>query len=90
MANHKSAVKRNRQNQVRRERNRANRSRIKTMVRQVDEAVNAAAGEQANEALQAAVPVIAKAVNKGTLHRNTAARKISRLSRRVNALGRNA
>ncbi|MFH7325024.1 30S ribosomal protein S20 [Desulfurivibrio sp. C05AmB] len=90
MANHKSAMKRNRQNVVRRERNRANRSRLKTLVRRVNEAVAGNAPEQAREALQAAVPMIAKAVNKGTIHRNTAARKVSRLSRRVNSLARNA
>jgi len=90
LANHKSAMKRNRQNVVRRERNRANRSRLKTLVRRVNEAVTGNAPEQAREALQAAVPMIAKAVNKGTIHRNTAARKVSRLSRRVNSLARNA
>jgi len=83
-------MKRNRQNVVRRERNRANRSRLKTLVRRVNEAVTGNAPEQAREALQAAVPMIAKAVNKGTIHRNTAARKVSRLSRRVNSLARNA
>ncbi|HET97952.1 MAG TPA: 30S ribosomal protein S20 [Desulfurivibrio alkaliphilus] len=90
MANHKSAMKRNRQNEVRRERNRANRTRLKTLVRRVNEAVAASSPEQAREALQAAVPVLDRAVNKGTLHRNTAARKVSRLSRRVNALSQNA
>ncbi|MFH7319101.1 30S ribosomal protein S20 [Desulfurivibrio sp. D14AmB] len=90
MANHKSAMKRNRQNEVRRERNRANRTRLKTLVRRVNEAVTANSPEQAREALQAAVPGLDRAVNKGTLHRNTAARKVSRLSRRVNALSQNA
>jgi len=90
LANHKSAMKRNRQNEVRRERNRANRTRLKTLVRRVNEAVAASSPEQAREALQAAVPVLDRAVNKGTLHRNTAARKVSRLSRRVNALSQNA
>jgi len=83
-------MKRNRQNEVRRERNRANRTRLKTLVRRVNEAVAASSPEQAREALQAAVPVLDRAVNKGTLHRNTAARKVSRLSRRVNALSQNA
>ena len=90
MANHKSAMKRNRQNVVRRERNRANRSRIKTMVRRVNEAVAGSTPEQAKEALAAAIPLLDRAANKGTLHRNTAARKISRLSRRVNALSQDA
>ncbi|MDF1614622.1 30S ribosomal protein S20 [Desulfurivibrio dismutans] len=90
MANHKSAIKRNRQNVVRRERNRSNRSRLKTLYRRIDEAMVANSPDQAREALQNAVPMIAKAVNKGVLHRNTAARKISRLTRRVNAFAQNA
>ncbi len=90
MANHKSAMKRNRQNVVRRERNRANRSRLKTLVRRVNEAAAGDTPEQAREALAAAIPMLDRAVNKGTLHRNTAARKVSRLSRRVNALSQDA
>lgn len=90
MANHKSAMKRNRQNEVRRERNRANRSRLKTLVRKVNEAVGTNSGDEAQAALKTAVPLIARAVNKGTLHRNTAARRISRLTRRVNSLAQGA
>ncbi|TBV81821.1 MAG: 30S ribosomal protein S20 [Desulfobulbaceae bacterium] len=90
MANHKSAIKRNRQNAVRRERNQANRSRLRTLVRRVNEAVVGDAPDQARAALLVAIPMIAKAVNKGIIHRNAAARKISRLSRRVNSMAGNA
>ncbi|MFU8818437.1 MAG: 30S ribosomal protein S20 [Desulfurivibrio sp.] len=90
MANHKSAMKRNRQNVARRERNRANRTKIKTLVRRVNEAASGDSPEQAREALQVAVPMLDRAANKGVIHRNTAARRVSRLSRRVNALSRNA
>ncbi len=84
MANHKSALKRARQNVVRRERNRANKSRIKKVVRRVNEAIESQSVEQANEALQQAIPTIQKAATKGTLHKKTASRKVSRLTRRVN------
>lgn len=86
MANHKSAEKRNRQAQVRRLRNRMNRSRMKNIVRTLNEAIESGAVEEAKEALQIAVPVIAKTASKGTIHKKNASRKISRLTRRVNAL----
>lgn len=85
MANHKSALKRARQNEVRNSRNRAIKSRIKTAVRRVNEAINnKEAPEEAEKALQEAVPVIQKAATKGTLHKKTASRKVSRLTKRIN------
>ncbi|MCK5195329.1 MAG: 30S ribosomal protein S20 [Desulfobulbaceae bacterium] len=84
MANHKSALKRNRQSLVRRARNRANKSKVKTAVRAVDEAIEQGAVEAAQAALQMAIPVIQKAASKGTFHRKTASRKVSRLTKRVN------
>ena len=86
MANHKSAEKRNRQAQVRRLRNRMNRSKMKTTVRTLNEAIESGSVEEAKEALKVAVPVIAKTASKGTIHKKTASRKISRLTKRVNAL----
>ena len=86
MANHKSAEKRNRQSQVRRLRNKANRTRMKTVVRRVDEAVIAGSIDEAQEALKQAIPVIAKIASKGVLHKNKASRKISRLTKRVNGM----
>lgn len=86
MANHKSAEKRNRQAQERRLRNRMTRSRMKTEVRKVNEAVGAGSEEEAKSALKAAISVIAKTASKGTIHKRTASRKISRLTKRVNKM----
>lgn len=86
MANHKSAEKRNRQAKVRRLRNRMNKSAMKTAIRQVEEAVAAGSEEQAKIALQAAVPVIYKIASKGSIHKKTASRKVSRLTKSVNKM----
>ena len=86
MANHKSAEKRNRQAQLRRLRNSINRTKMKNVVRSLNEAIDSGSVEEAKEALQVAVPVIAKTASKGTIHKKNASRKISRLTRRVNAL----
>jgi small subunit ribosomal protein S20 len=86
VANHKSAEKRNRQSQVRRLRNKSNRSRMKTAIRKIDEAVIAGSADQAREALKEAIPVIAKTASKGTIHKKNASRKISRLTKRVNQM----
>ena len=85
MANHKSAIKRNRQSLVRRDRNRMNRSKVKTVLKRVDAAIEVEDSvEKAQEALVAAVPVIERAAVKGAFHRKTASRKVSRLTKRVN------
>lgn len=86
MANHKSAEKRNRQAQERRLRNRMNKSQMKTQVRKVNEAIVAGSEDEAKSSLQAAISVIAKTAQKGTIHKRTAARKISRLAKRVNKM----
>lgn len=86
MANHKSAIKRDRQSKVRRMRNRMNKSRMKSAIRRVEEALVAGVEDQAQEALKAAVPIIQKTVSKGTIHSKTASRKISRLTKRVNRM----
>ncbi len=86
MANHKSAEKRNRQAQVRRQRNRANRSKMKTVIKNLNAAIDSGNSEDAKTALAAAVPVIAKTASKGTIHKKNASRKISRLTKRVNQL----
>lgn len=84
MANHKSALKRHRQSIEIRDRNRATRSRMKTAVKA---ALHAVETKDANAAqtLSAAISVVAKTASKGLLHKNTAARKISRLTKRANA-----
>ena len=86
MANHKSAEKRNRQNAVRNARNTHIRSSMRTFVKQVREAVAAGDAEAARTALGRAVPFIDKAASKGVIHKATASRKISRLSKLVNNL----
>ena len=84
MANHKSALKRNRQSLIRRDRNRANRTKVKTAVKKIDADIEVESVEQAQEALDAAVPIIERAAVKGAFHKKTASRKVSRLTQRVN------
>jgi small subunit ribosomal protein S20 len=79
-------MKRARQNEKRRLRNQSRKTRVKSVVRNVRQAVAQKNLEEAEAALKKAVPVIAKVAGKGTLHWRTAARKISRLARQVNAL----
>ncbi len=86
MANHKSAVKRNKQNQVRNARNTHIRSTMRTFVKQVRTAVAEGNAEVARTALEQAVPFIDRAASKGIIHKATASRKISRLNKLVNSL----
>ena len=86
MARHLSAEKRNRQNKKRRLRNQSRKTRVKSVVREVRQALVQGQGEEAQAALQRAVPVIARVAGKGALHWRAAARKVSRLTRQVNAL----
>jgi len=86
LANHKSAEKRNRQNQLQRLRNRSNKSKMKGVVKKVLEAVELKARDQAQEALKLAIPIIEKTAVKGSIHKKNASRKVSRLTKRVNAL----
>lgn len=90
MANTQSAKKRARQAVVRTERNRARTSRIRTYVKKVETAITSGDKPAAEAALKAAQPEVARGVTKGVLHRNTAARKISRLTHRVRAMGTSA
>ncbi|MGC2423520.1 MAG: 30S ribosomal protein S20 [Nitrospirota bacterium] len=82
MANHKSALKRNKQSLVRRERNRQAKAALRTIVKSFNTAV-AKDPETAKELLASAVPAIAKAASKGIIHKNAASRKISRLSKKL-------
>ncbi len=84
MPNHKSAIKRMRQNEKRRLRNRARKSRMKTAIRAVEQAMFEKDVEKVKEKLREAVSIIAKTASKGTIHPNKASRKISRLTKRVN------
>ncbi len=86
MANTPQSEKRARQNERRQDVNKARRSRIRTFLRKVEEAL--ASGDQtaAADALKNAQPELARGVTKGVLHKNTVARKMSRLTARVKAL----
>ena len=86
MANHKSAIKRAKQNNARNLRNKAVRSRVKNVSKDVRKALQGNSKEEAVTALKTAIPVIDQAASKGVLHRNNAARKISRLTQQVNAI----
>ena len=86
MANSPQAKKRARQNERRFAINKARRSRIRTYLRKVEEAIASGDAAAARAALQAAQPEMMRGVTKGVLHKNTVARKMSRLSARVKAL----
>ena len=86
LANIKSATKRVITNQVRAERNKAIKSRVKTYVKKVDAAVAAGDKAAAEAALPVAIAEISKAASKGIFHKNTAARKVSRITKAVNTL----
>jgi small subunit ribosomal protein S20 len=86
LATHKSAEKRSRQAVKHRENNNAVKSSIKTGVKGVLEAVETKNPETAKAALAKAIPAISKAAAKGAFHKKTASRKISRLTKQVNAL----
>lgn len=87
MANSPGSKKRARQTLRRTEVNKARKSRIRTFIRKVEEAVAGGNKDAAASALQAAQPEIMRGVTKGVLHKNTASRKVSRLAARVKALG---
>ena len=86
MANTPQAKKRIRRNDTRAEINGARMSRIRSFVKKVEVALDAGDKDAARTALQAAQPEMARGVARGVLHKNTVARKMSRLSKRVAAL----
>ncbi len=86
MANSPQARKRIRRNDRRAQINTARLSRIRTFLKQIDTAVEAGDKTAAAEALKAAQPELARGVARGVIHKNTAARKFSRLTKRVAAL----
>ena len=83
MANHKSAEKRNRQNLKRNEINRSNRGRLRTQIKKLRAAIAGQDKPVSGELLNPTISLIDKAVNKGVIHKNTAARYKSRLSKHV-------
>ena len=86
MANTDQSKKRARQIERRTEINKARRSRIRTFLRKVEEAIASGDQDAARSALQAAQPELMRGVAKGVYHKNTASRKISRLASRVKAI----
>ena len=87
MANSPQAKKRARQAARRLEVNKARRSRIRTYLRAVEEAIESGDKDAAAAALKAAQPELMRGVTKGVYHKNTASRKMSRLAARVKAVG---
>jgi small subunit ribosomal protein S20 len=86
MANTAQSKKRARQAEARQDINKARRSRIRTFLRKVEEALTSGNAYAAATALAAAQPELMRGVTKGVLHKNTASRKMSRLTSRVKAL----
>ena len=87
MANTPQSKKRARQIERRTDVNKARRSRIRTFLRKVEEAIASGDADAAKAALQAAQPELMRGVTKGVIHKNTASRKVSRLASRVMAVG---
>jgi small subunit ribosomal protein S20 len=87
MANNASARKRIRQTEKRTARNKARKSRVRSFLRKVEEAVASGDKAAAQDAFRAAQPEMQRAATKGVVHANTVARKLSRLSARVKSLG---
>tara|TARA_A100001011_G_C14299409_1_gene840049 strand:+ start:1466 stop:1747 length:282 start_codon:yes stop_codon:yes gene_type:complete len=88
MANTPSAKKRIRNTLRKTDINKSRRSRIKTFVRKVEEFIESKDSKSAIESLKAAQPEIMRGVTKGIFHKNTASRKISRLSSRIKAISK--
>ncbi|MBK6799385.1 MAG: 30S ribosomal protein S20 [Acidobacteria bacterium] len=86
MPNHKSAEKRERQNKLRNAVNTSNRTRLRSQIRSLRSVIAAGNAQEAQTVLSQTVSIIDKAVQKGVLHRNTAARHKARLTVRVNAI----
>lgn len=86
MAIHKSAKKRIRRNARVASQNKSRTSQMRGTIRKVEEAIKSGDSKAAQEALKAAQPKIARSAGKGLLHKKTAARKISRLSKRIKAI----
>ena len=87
MANSPQSKKRARQNARRLDVNKARRSRIRTFLRKVEEAIASGDKDAAQAALRSAQPELMRGVTKGVYHKNTASRKMSRLAARVKAIG---
>ena len=87
MADHFSALKRARQTETKTARNRASKSRLRSALRSLREAIGKGDKAEAQKAYDATVSVVDKGVQKGVLHKNTASRYKARLNKRVKAIG---
>jgi small subunit ribosomal protein S20 len=85
MANIKSQIKRNRQNELRRERNKSTRSALKTQIKKFTQSLEAGDQDAAQQAYRDAARALDKAASKGVIHKNKAANKKSRLARKLGA-----
>ena len=86
MANIKSQIKRNRQNEKRRVHNRVFRGRARTLISKAQTAIESGSKDTAAEAIKLAISSLDKAAEKGVIHKNNAARRKSRLMKRLNEL----
>jgi len=86
LASHKSALKRAKQDEVKRIRNKSYKTKVKKAIKEVRTAVANNSAEQSKQNLVKAVSIIQKTTSKGIIHKNQAARKISRLTHQVNQL----
>ncbi|MBN1626813.1 MAG: 30S ribosomal protein S20 [Deltaproteobacteria bacterium] len=86
MANHKSALKRAKQSEVKRSINSGYKTHAKNVVKDVRAAIGEGSGDKAKESLKKAVSVLQKTASKGAIHRKKASRKISRLAAQINQL----
>jgi small subunit ribosomal protein S20 len=85
LANHKSAIKRARQNELRRLRNKSVKTRIKTIVKDVRSSAGEISGEDMSAKISTVQSAFDKAAKKGVIHKRTAARKVSRLTKLRNS-----
>ncbi len=86
MANHKSAKKRTRSNARKADVNKARKSRMRNFIKKVELAIENKDSKLAQEALRLVQPELSRGVSKGLIHKNAAARKLSRLSARIKAI----
>jgi small subunit ribosomal protein S20 len=86
LANHKSALKRARQNEVKRINNKGYKTRVKKAVKEVRTAISDNSVDQAKKSFVKTVSIVQKAASKGVIHRKQASRKISRLATQINQL----
>jgi small subunit ribosomal protein S20 len=86
LAHHKSAEKRMLQNKKRRQRNKHIDSTMRSTIRSVERTIQSKDADAALDTLRKAIPIIDKAASKGVIHKNKAARHVSRLTRKANAL----